>query len=92
MASEHKIKREADGTLTASGFCPVTNKEWTLTGLDKDAYDSWRSGELIQNAFPNLDSDQRELLVTGYTQEGWTQTFGDEEELFGPLDDDEFIE
>ena len=30
-----------------------------------EQYHRWRSGDLIQNAFPNLTADQREFLKTG---------------------------
>ncbi len=29
----------------------------------------WRDGELIQNVFPQLSADQREMLMTGITPE-----------------------
>jgi len=42
--------------------------------------DAWASGELIQNAFPNLSADEREFLKTGITAEEWESLFGGEEE------------
>jgi hypothetical protein len=36
-----------------------------------DGVDMWRAGNLIQNAFPFLDADQREFLLTGMTAEEW---------------------
>ena len=36
----------------------------------------WKAGELAQNAFPQLTSDQREFIITGITQEEWEQAFG----------------
>jgi hypothetical protein len=32
---------------------------------------NWARGQLIQNAFPYLDSGQREMLITGITPEMW---------------------
>lgn len=40
----------------------------------------WKNGELIQNAMPNLSSDDREFLMTGYTPEDWAVLFPPEEE------------
>ena len=37
--------------------------------------DAWASGELIQNAFPNLSPDDREFLKTGITAEEWEQLY-----------------
>ena len=39
--------------------------ETTLYSLDQDALARWQSGELIQNAFPHLTADERELLISG---------------------------
>jgi hypothetical protein len=36
----------------------------------------WQGGELIQNAMPNLNADEREFLISGITAEEWKQTFG----------------
>ena len=45
--------------------------------LDLDAYED---GALIQDAFPYLDSEQRELMLTGINDLMWGDLFGDEEE------------
>lgn len=37
-------------------------------------------GALIQDAFPHLDADQREFLMTGVTAEEWNSLFPEEEE------------
>jgi len=51
----------------------------TLTGkphtkdipVTQEQLDRWRDGELIQNAMPNLNADDREFLMTGITPEEW---------------------
>jgi hypothetical protein len=35
----------------------------------------WESDTLIQNAFPNLNADQREFLMTGILPEEWDEMF-----------------
>ena len=42
--------------------------------------DAWASGELIQNAFPNLSPDEREFLKTGITPEEWEQLYREDVE------------
>ena len=32
---------------------------------------AWQEGTLIQNAMPNLTSDQREFIMTGITKDEW---------------------
>lgn len=36
----------------------------------------WKGGELIQNAMPNVNADDREFLMTGITPEEWLEQFG----------------
>ena len=45
--------------------------------IDLAAYED---GALIQSAFPYLTSEQRELMLTGLTDDMWGEMFGDEEE------------
>ena len=42
-----------------------------------DGHALWQSGELIQNAFPFLNADQREFLMTGTTPVIWNRYFGE---------------
>lgn len=37
----------------------------------------WEDGEMIQNAFDNLNADQREFIQTGITPEEWNKYFRD---------------
>jgi hypothetical protein len=39
-----------------------------------------QGGILVQQAFPNLNPDQREFFKTGYTPEDWARLFPEEEE------------
>lgn len=57
-----------------------TGKENTLElPITQAQYDLWKSGELIQNAFPNLNANQREFLMTGAVDDEWDQAFPDED-------------
>ena len=38
--------------------------------------DDYKNGAKAQNAFPQLNADQREFLMTGITAEEWAETFG----------------
>lgn len=46
-------------------------------------------GKLIQEAFPELNVDQREFLLTGATPEEWEEIFGEAEVEYDYPDDDE---
>lgn len=43
--------------------------------ITQDQVDAYENGALIQNAFPNLNSDQCEFYKTGITQEEWDKMF-----------------
>lgn len=53
---------------------PLTEAEYQA-GQQKRA-----DGALIQNAFPGLNPDQREFILTGITPEEWAETFGGDDE------------
>jgi|TARA_B100000424_G_scaffold47347_1_gene32922 hypothetical protein len=46
--------------------------------VTQEQIDAWKSGELIQNAMPNISADDREFLMTGITPEEWDAHFSDE--------------
>jgi hypothetical protein len=48
---------------------PVTLKQWC----------AWNSGQLIQDAMPQLEPWQREFLMTGVTSEEWNEEFKEDE-------------
>ena len=48
--------------------------------LPTDALVKWIGGGLIQDTFPELSGPQRELLMTGYTDDDWATMFPPEED------------
>lgn len=48
--------------------------------MDKEKYFRWRNGELIQNVFPEMTSDQREILISGTCPECWDKYMKDDED------------
>lgn len=40
---------------------------------------AFNSGALVQQAFPDLNMNQREFILTGITQEEWDEMFKEEE-------------
>ena len=41
------------------------------------AFNAWDSGELLQDAFPTLSTDEREFIKTGITAQEWDAMFGE---------------
>ena len=46
-----------------------------------EGYARYRGGALIQRAFPFLNADQREFLMTGIYPEEWDEMWAEEEEI-----------
>ena len=48
--------------------------------IDMDQLTRYHKGdELIQNIMPDISSDDREFLITGYTPEDWESIFPEED-------------
>ena len=52
--------------------------------IPKTGWESWKAGELIQNAMPQLSCADRELLISGTCGKCW-------DEMYGSLEEDEDI-
>jgi hypothetical protein len=61
--------------------CGMCGERGVVHDVDALGYIRWRElGENIQDALPDLDADQRELLMTGTHAHCW-------ERMWGPDDD-----
>jgi hypothetical protein len=60
-------------TYTFKGTCINTQKEHSVTVPSKGLWE-YRQGALIQNAFPNVSSKDREFLISGTM---WEQEKGE---------------
>jgi hypothetical protein len=61
--------------------CNHCNESFQLDVKPSDII-AWSQGKLIQEAFPYLNADQRELLISNTCKECWDKMFSDEDELF----------
>jgi len=68
-------------TLFTTPKCPHCKTPSTMI-VDGAAFKSWKAGAYIQDAFPDLDEDQRETIKTGFHPTCWNIVFGDKSELF----------
>lgn len=82
MASDHMAPGEV-GTFGTKfvAVCKRCPKCHQLHGVAvfKQDYIDWAEGGLIQNCFPYLTANQRELVKTGICEECWERIFGPEE-------------
>ena len=63
---------------TITKVCGVTNNEYNVTVPTPD-YLKWKNGELIQNVFPDMDCNEREFLISGFTPDEWDDMFPEDE-------------
>jgi hypothetical protein len=57
----------------------VGGREFSIVTKLEDAQ-RWANGELIQNCFPHLNKDDREILMTGIDSETWDAMFAGSED------------
>ena len=60
--------------LTVANRCPMCGKLHTVDVNDID-FQRWQAGVSIQNAFPYLSADEREILMTGTCSKCWNSMF-----------------
>ena len=72
----------SDGTATIIRYSPLTGKfNKARMVMTEEQYNNWKVKRmLIQDALPQLDNEEREFLMTGYTPEDWAKMFPPEEE------------
>jgi hypothetical protein len=58
--------------------CKFCDNIVTMRAIPEDIIE-WRQGdELIQDALPYLEADEREILISGMCPKCWLRTFGEE--------------
>lgn len=68
------------GTVQVPTRVCIGCRKSSVVTVDAVSYIKWREGMLIQQAFPTLSADEREMLMTGIHKECWDRMFGGEEE------------
>jgi len=66
-------------TTEVEAICERCNTE-SILKLNSDGLNRWINGDYIQIAFPELDVDTRELLISGTCGACWNEFFVDLEE------------
>ena len=60
------------------GKCKNYGKMWSISVSKEHYIDFKQKGKLIQDAFPELSSDERELLLSGICSECWDKIFAED--------------
>lgn len=75
MVGEKNVKKEFEENGTVVKFtitCPLCNLAQNPIRVAYKDYEDWIHGSLIQNAFPYLTTEERELLVSGTCDPCWS--------------------
>jgi hypothetical protein len=67
----------SDTIVVKTKPCTVCN-EYEVWSLDREAVTRWQEGENIQNAFPDMKAEDREILISGTHPACWNELFGEE--------------
>lgn len=71
-----KINHKEVTIITRCPFCGRANE----VEVNEADYLDWQDGVLVQDAFPYLSADEREMLVSGICPTCWESTFGSAED------------
>ena len=74
MSEEGGCKVTVRSPLGETTMFLRTTEEALYAGLAQ-----MQTGKFVQDAFPRLNADEREFLISGMTPEKWEETFGPEE-------------
>lgn len=67
--------------------CPLCGRTSFVT-VDPVGFDAYRAGALVQDAFPRLSADEREMLISGICPECWDAQFSEPEDEEEPWEED----
>lgn len=71
-----KINHREYKIITSCPFCGHADAVF----VNEDDYWDWQDGALVQDAFPYLSADDRELLISGCCSQCWNKMFLSEKE------------
>ena len=79
MLADSKIIKQDKKNITLELSCPdcKASKELVVT---VEAYNLYKSGELVQDAFPELSREDMDLILSGMCEMCWKIAFNETEE------------
>jgi hypothetical protein len=84
FAARRRVEETPEGYVIYVKPAPIMGdfpeRNIALTPEQYERYKQWRDGSvLIQDAFPELTPDQREVLMTGLSDDDFLKAAGDED-------------
>ena len=55
--------------------CPFCGAESVVGGLEQEDWDRWRDGEMIQDVWPGMTKENREVLISGLCHSCQSEAF-----------------
>lgn len=77
-AFSDSVNRIVNGNYVTFSGNTTSGRPFEINTRLSDA-NAWINGECIQNAFPYLNAEEREILMTGIDNQGWNEMFGEDE-------------
>ena len=71
-----KINYKEICIITSCPFCGHANE----VEVNENDYWDWQDGKLAQDAFPYLNANEREMLISGICPSCWLGMFGGEDD------------
>ena len=68
-----------EDAIHVSNVCPFCGKEHAVEVSAADFWE-WNDGALVQDAFPYLSANEREILISGICPTCWDKMFPPEED------------
>ena len=65
MNEDMKSFKISQNEYELSGQCIICGKNVTVGPITGESLIAWRNGTFAQDAFPNLNLDQREFIISG---------------------------
>lgn len=78
LFSEMK-QAKSEGTMIIAKCSTITGiAHFAELAITKEQVDNFSKGAKVQHAFPNLNIDEREFILSGIVPEEWDATFGED--------------
>jgi len=70
------VNEKEDGTLECTFWCLNCDKNHVVKKVPRNGYQRWlMNNEFVQNCFPEMDKDERELFISGICPKCWDEMY-----------------
>lgn len=81
MLNTYELIPVGDDRVVAEGKCLQTGNTYRTAPFTELGWQKWRYlRQMIQVALPELNADDREFLISGFSPDGWKEIYGTDDE------------